>query len=249
MPDRPLATLCLGTSGECSPAFLHCLDSLLENPLAEDVELRVGLPQASPALHYALGRFRCDDPPLEYARLPGDIERFRGRASCGQPVCCWCFPRPLPGEAMLRWLWCDLSLTTEYVVWLGETVPLADSWWQALLSAPHPEADVSGPWVWSDFPLADGEILRAQPWYRGVPLLRREGRSGVWTPQGGPLAFRVACLHQADLFTTWLPRGGGEACERVFFWLGAMAHQLGWRQAVPPESGQGESDAGMPGVA
>lgn len=231
MSERHLATLCLSVGEDHSSAFPRRLDYLLATLPLADLELRLGLPHASPNLHYALGRLCPNGATWQHALLPHGVERFRGRAAWEASVACWCFPAALPVEATLRWLWCDLPVATDYLVWVEDTAALAADWWQELSSSLTSGADVFGPVTWRELSARDEETARLQPWYRGLPLPTQAGRRGVWASPGGWLAFRVACLRQAGLLETWLPRGGEEKSPRVFLWLGAAAQQLEWRHA------------------
>jgi hypothetical protein len=75
------------------------------------------------------------------------------------------------------------------------------------------------------------DMIRAQPWYRGVPFQTRDGRPGTHDMTGGFIALRTDCLHQAnfpDVTMRWKGRGlvqyGGDTL------LGEIARQLGWSQ-------------------
>lgn len=236
MPDRRLATLCLSSGNEDLAAFRRRLDHFGETLPLTELEVRLALPQASRHLHYVLGRLCPDGLPWQHTLLPQGIERFRVHAADGLSVACWCFPRALPQEAVLRWLWCDLPVRTESLVWIEERAALGENWWPELSSAFRQPGDVFGPLTWRELLAKDVEAARSQPWYRGVPFLTREGRPGVWAPQGEWAAYRVACLHQANIAETWLPRGVLGISENPFLWLSAMAQQLEWQHAEAPAS-------------
>ena len=236
MTDRRLATLCLFNGEEGFDPFRRRLDHLLESLPLADIELRLALPQASLSMHYALGRLSSDGLPWQHALLPERTERFLCRTACGLSVGCWCFPCPLPSGSLLRWLWYDLPVQTEFVVWIEESVALAAGWWEKLFLSFHKGADIFGPLIWKEMSAKDVEVARSQPWYRGVPFGKREGQVGVWVPRGGWVAFRVACLRQAGLLDASLQCGGPEVSDNIFFWLGAVAQQLEWRHDGPPRS-------------
>jgi hypothetical protein len=236
MPDRRLATICVYNGEEDSSSFPRHLDHLLATLPVADVELRLALPRASDSASYALGRLCPDGRAWQHALLPQGIERFQVETSLGLPVVCWCFPGVFPVVSVWRWLWCDLAVATDYLVWLEDAASWAEDCWQELSRSFHGGGDVFGPPLWQELSDADVAAARLQPWYRGLPFATRAGRAGVWVPAGGWAAFRVSRVRESSLLETRLPRGSEDAFERVFFWLGAAAQQLEWRFAVPAPS-------------
>ena len=79
-------------------------------------------------------------------------------------------------------------------------------------------------------------MIRAQPWYRGVPFATRAGQPGIEFMTGGFVVVRTACLQESnfpDIEARWRGRGlqqyGGDTL------LAEIARQLGWTQAVHAE--------------
>lgn len=235
MPDCRLATICVANGEEGSSSFPQLLDHLLETLPVADVELRLALPRASESASYALGRLCPDGRAWRHTLLPQGVERFQVETSLGLPVVCWCFPGMFPVSSVWRWLWCDLAVATDYLVWLEDAALWAEDWWQELSRSFHGGGggDVFGPALWQELSAVDAAAVRLQPWYRGLPFATRAGRAGVWVPAGSWAAFRVSRVRESGLLETRLPGGGADALARFLFWLGAAAQQLAWRFAVP----------------
>jgi hypothetical protein len=134
---------------------------------------------------------------------------------------------------MARRMFYDLPLDAEYVVWLDDDSFAEPGWWQALLPLLERRVDYIGqPW-WVYYLPGQLDMIRAQPWYRGVPFETRRGRPGANFMTGGFLAVRAACLREADfpdVSSRWkgrpLQQYGGDTL------LGEIARQLGWSRAA-----------------
>lgn len=231
MPDRRLTTICIYNGEEDSSSFQRLPDRLLATLSVADVELRLALPRSSDGTSYALGRLCPDGRAWQHALLPQGVERFCVERPLELPIVCWCFPGAIAAASAWRWLWCDLPVATDYLVWVEEAASLAADWWQKLSRSFVGGGDVFGSVQWQELSAADAAAVQLQPWYRGLPLPTRFGRAGVWVPAGGWAAFRVSRLRESGVLDSWFPRDGEESCVRVAFWLGAIARQLEWRHA------------------
>jgi hypothetical protein len=124
-------------------------------------------------------------------------------------------------------------VTAEYVLWFDDDSCVEAGWWEALLPLLDRHVDYLGqPWWVYYFP-GQADMIRAQPWYRGVPFATRQGRPGVTFVTGGFVGVRAACLYEANFPDTdgrWqgqaLQQYGGDTL------LGEIAHQLGWSRAT-----------------
>jgi hypothetical protein len=145
----------------------------------------------------------------------------------------WDSPVNLYKEPMARLLYHDVPLATEYAVWFDDDSFVEEGWWEALCPLLDRHVDYLGqPW-WVDYLPGQEEMVRAQPWYRGVPFERRDGRPGVWFMTGGFLAVLAERLREANFPDTdraWqgdtLRQYGGDTL------LGEIARQLGWTRAA-----------------
>src|SRR5262249_31414752 len=93
--------------------------------------------------------------------------------------------------------------------------------------------DYIGQSWWVNYLPGQEEMIRSQPWYRGVPFQTHAGRSGVRFMTGGFMAVRSQCLREANFPDTsfrWkddtLRQYGGDTL------LGEIARQLGWTQVI-----------------
>ncbi len=231
MTTPRLAAVCILTYGDCLDYYLRCLASVLAHTPADGIELRLGFNDAPTSFHYAVGRLSPEEAPLSYARLPGGVKRYAWTSPEGFPVTAWNSPVNLYKEPMARLLWHDAPLATEYAVWFDDDSFVEPGWWDALLPLLRQRIDYIGqPW-WVHYLPGQEDMIRAQPWYRGVPFLQRDGRTGTNFMTGGFLAVRSACLREAnfpDTTARWKGRGlqqyGGDTL------LGEIARQLGWSQ-------------------
>ena len=136
-------------------------------------------------------------------------------------------------EPMARLMLHDVPLATDYVVWFDDDSFVEEGWWEALCPLFDRRVDYIGqPW-WLDYLPGQEEMIRNQPWYRGVPFEHRGGRPGVGFMTGGFLAVRSERLREADFPDTeraWkgdtLKQYGGDTM------LGEIARQLGWTRAA-----------------
>jgi hypothetical protein len=151
----------------------------------------------------------------------------------GMTVCIWDSRVNLYKEPMARLMYHDVPLVSEYAVWLDDDSYVEPGWWEALLPLLARKVDYIGQHWWVDHLPGQAEMIRAQPWYRGVPFDRRAGRPGTWFMTGGFMAMRADRLREADFPDVdfrWkgdqLKQYGGDTL------LGEIARQLGWTWAV-----------------
>ncbi len=227
-----LATLCVLTYGDYLVYFRRCLESLLSHTPAEAIELRLGFNAAPASFHYALGLLAPERSVPHRALLPGEVERFRWHTAAGNSACAWQSAANLYKEPMARYLFHELPLESEYVIWFDDDSFVDAGWWEALLPLMRQRVDYIGQQWWVDYLPGQRQMIQAQPWYRGVPFEVRNGKSGVHFMTGGFLAIRTACLLEANFPDTagrWkgrpLQQYGGDTL------LGEIARQLGWKRA------------------
>ncbi|HEY7310265.1 MAG TPA: hypothetical protein VH643_12955 [Gemmataceae bacterium] len=225
-------TLCALTFGNYLPYFRRCLESLLAAPPQEPFELRLGFNDAPTSFAYAVGRLGADGAAWMHTRVPGGVERFTNTGDDGMPVWLWHSPVNLYKEPMARRLFHDVPLTTEYVLWFDDDSYVEPGWWEQLRPLLERQVDYIGqPW-WVYYLPGQEEMIRAQPWYRGVPFARQDGRTGINFMTGGFLAVRSERLREANFPDTgfwWkgrtLQQYGGDTL------LGEIARQQGWTWA------------------
>jgi tetratricopeptide (TPR) repeat protein len=228
----PRATVCILTYGDYLPYFRRCLGSVLRHTPLGRVELRLGFNAAPDSLAYAR---RCLPAAGETddRALPGGV-RLTSYTSRGRTVVrLWDSPENLYKEPMARLMLHDVPLATEYAVWFDDDSFVEEGWWQALCPLLDRQVDYVGQQWWVDYLPGQEEMIRSQPWYRGVPFDSRDGRPGVWFMTGGFLAVRGERLRQAnfpDTARAWkgdtLRQYGGDTL------LGEIARQLGWTRAA-----------------
>ncbi len=133
---------------------------------------------------------------------------------------------------MARYLFHDLALQSEYLIWFDDDSHVEPGWWEALWPLMERRIDYIGQQWWVDYLPGQRQMIQAQPWYRGIPFEIRNGKPGVHFMTGGFLAVRSACLLEAnfpDTNTCWkgrpLQQYGGDTL------LGEIARQLGWSRA------------------
>src|SRR5262249_24927576 len=151
----------------------------------------------------------------------------------GMVVRLWDSSENLYKWPVVRLLFHDVPLATEYAVWFDDDSFVEEGWWQVLCPLFDRHVDYIGQAWGIDYLRGQGARFRAQPWYRGVPFESRGGRPGVNFMTGGFLAVRAERLRQAnypDTERAWkgdtLRHHGGDAL------LGEIARQLGWAQAA-----------------
>jgi tetratricopeptide (TPR) repeat protein len=229
----PRATLCLLTYGDHLPYFRRCLDSVLRYTPLEQVELRLGFNAAPASFDHARERLSPKEGTTDSAWLPGNVWRTSYRTQGGTVVRLWNSPVNLYKEPMARLMYHDIPLTTEYAIWLDDDSFVEDHWWQALCPLLDQHIDYIGQSWWVDYQPGQDEMVRAQPWCRGMPFESRDGRVGVWFMTGGFVVVRAERLREAnfpDTDSPWkgdkLKQYGGDTL------LGEIARQLGWTQAI-----------------
>src|SRR5579884_1515169 len=221
------ATVCVLTYGDFLNYYQRCLESLLATTPLDAVELRLGFNSAPKSFAYALGRLAGADTP-RHNLLPGAVERYAWDGPAGVPVLAWQSPANLYKEPMARLMYHDVRLGTDYTLWLDDDSFVEPGWWEALVPPMDQGVDYLGqPW-WVTYLPGQEEMFRTQPWYRGVPFARRDGRTGVDFMTGGFMGLRTDRLYEADFPNTnvrWrgmsLQQYGGDTL------LGEIARQLG----------------------
>jgi hypothetical protein len=199
-------------------------------------ELRLGF-NASPAgAAYAAERLAARATAREQVLLPRLVERCSFTGPHGLPVRSWNSPVNLYKEPMTRLMYYDLPLETEYVIWFDDDSFVEPGWWQALADLLERQVDYLGEDWWVAYLPGQEDMIRAQPWYRGVPFERREGKSGTHFMTGGFAAVRTERLREVnfpDMRMRWrgqsLQQYGGDTL------LGEIARQLGWSRQVHHE--------------
>src|SRR5262249_61373093 len=107
-------------------------------------------------------------------------------------------PGNLSRDRGARLLRHDEPLDPDCAVWFDDASFVEEGWWPALCPLLDRDIDYIGqPW-WVDYLPGQEEMIRAQPWYRGVPFDRQGGRAGVWFHTGGFLAVRAARLREVN---------------------------------------------------
>src|SRR5262249_36511876 len=109
----PRATVCILTYGDYLVYFRRCLESVLQNTPAGQIELRLGFNAAPASFAYArerLGLRGDDDGEL----LPGGVRRTAFAGPGGMTVRLWNSPVNLYKEPMARLLYHDVPLATAY---------------------------------------------------------------------------------------------------------------------------------------
>lgn len=242
MSQPRLASICLVIDGNSAVSFERCLAGVLEHTPLEAVELRLGISQATSSLHYSLGLLCPDGVWPQWQELPGGVERFHWTGPDDLPIQAWHCPRRLSSEQLLRLLFHDVPLDSEYAVCLDSHAVVAAGWWPALAAALGKGTDYLGQPGWADYSPEQMEAIQAFPWYMGVPFARREGRLGVPYMKGGLVAVRSRRLREAgypDLPPVWQGVRLQPASEVL---LGESARQLGWSQATYAEAANTAAD-------
>jgi hypothetical protein len=231
--NEPLATICIQTRGNRFERFRRCLTSILQHTPAGVFELRLGFIQASDSLHHALGMLN-GGMPLERDVLPGRVERLSWNEG-NSNVHCWNAPANLAKEAMTRLLYCDVPPASDYLVSFDDDSYVVEGWWEAMQGVMERKIDYFGHRYWIDYLPAQAAMLKALPWYTGVPFLSRNGR------QGGQFMTGFLAVRAKPLRGTRLPD-----CREAWKWeryrhfgsdivLGEMARQLNWTIALHAE--------------
>jgi tetratricopeptide (TPR) repeat protein len=225
----PVATVCILTYGDHREYFERCLESVLATTPHAAIELRLGFNDAPASLAYARERLGLED-----AMEVGDgVRRAAFVTANGMTVRLWHSAANLYKEPMARLMYHDVPLVSEHAVWLDDDSYVEPGWWEALLPLLARKVDYLGQRWWVDYLPGQREMIRSQPWYRGVPFERRDGRQGTWFMTGGFMAVRADRLREAnfpDVGFSWkgdrLKQYGGDTL------LGEIARQLGWTWAI-----------------
>jgi tetratricopeptide (TPR) repeat protein len=230
-PAPPRATVCILTFGDYLPYFRRCLDSVLRHTPAGRIELRLGFNAAPASLAYARQRLLLEMGEDNLV-LPEGSSRTSFVSRGGLSVRLWDSPLNLYKEPMARRMFHDVPLDTEYTLWFDDDSFVEEGWWEALFPLFNRRVDYIGQSWWVDYLPGQEEMIRAQPWYRGMPFECRDGRPGVWFMTGGFLAVRSERLREANFPATevaWkgdmLLQYGGDTL------LGEIARQLNWTRA------------------
>jgi hypothetical protein len=229
MTAKRWATVCILTFGDYLPYFKRCLESVLAYTPQDQIELRLGFNDAPLSFHYALGLLCPDGAATDNVLLSSGIDRFSFIGDAGMQVRLWHSPRNLYKEPIARLMYHEVALETEYTIWFDDDSYVEPGWWEALFPLLERKIDYIGqPWFVYYLP-GQEEMIRAQPWYRGIPFEMLNGRPIVWFMTGGFLAVRSIRLREAnfpDTEWTWkgetLKQYGGDTM------LGEIARQQGW---------------------
>jgi tetratricopeptide (TPR) repeat protein len=229
----PRATICILTYGDYLPYFQRCLDSILAATPRAEIELRLGFNDAPGSRDYAQKRLDLDRASREEATLPGGVTRTCHVCSDGLLVRTWDSPVNLYKEPMARLLYHDIPIATEYAVWFDDDSYVEAGWWEATRPLLDRKVDYIGQsWV-AYYLSGQAEMIREQPWYRGVAFEMRDGKPCVSFMTGGFVALRAERLREAnfpDVAFAWngetLKQYGGDTL------LGEIARQSGWSRAA-----------------
>ena len=228
----PRATICILTYGDYLPYFRRCLDSVLANTPAGEIELRLGFNAAPASVTYAWQRLGLEGA-VEPETLAHGVRRSTFTGPGGMTVRVWDSPVNLYKEPMARLLYHDVPLTTEYAVWFDDDSFVEPGWWPALCAILDRGVDYIGQSWWVYYLPGQDEMIRSQAWYRDIPFETRDGRLGTHFMTGGFMAVRSERLREANFPDTgfrWkddtLKQYGGDTL------LGEIARQLGWTRAV-----------------
>jgi tetratricopeptide (TPR) repeat protein len=231
--SAPLATVCILTYGDYRPYFERCLESVLATTPHGAIELRLGFNDAPASLAYARERLGLEDDAWAHHVHADGVRRAALVTASGMTVRLWHSPVNLYKEPMARLMYHDMPLVSEYAVWLDDDSYVEPGWWEALLPLLARHVDYVGQRWWVDHLPGQADMIRSQPWYRGVPFDRGAGRLGTWFMTGGFVVARADRLREADfpdLGFCWkgdrLQQYGGDTL------LGEIARQLGWTWAI-----------------
>ncbi len=224
MNETKQATVCLFASPSLH-VFRRTLGGVLSHTPANRIELRLAFSQAPDSLAYAVRALTPDGAWLKHEQLPDDVERFEWTAPQGLCIRAWSTARRLSREQIGRLMDRDLSLETEYAIFLDSGTVVEAGWWEALVPLFEQRMDYIGRPAWRDYLPGEVEQLQSYPWYMGVPPARREGRPGVSYMAGSFVAIRTERLRQVNLAEAGFAAGSDVL-------LGAAAHQLRWTRAA-----------------
>jgi hypothetical protein len=133
---------------------------------------------------------------------------------------------------ILRLLFHDVPLATEYAIHLDREFIVEPGFWDALRPLLCGNVDYIGQPQWKPYLPAELELIRGKPWHLGVPFERRAGHAGVTFMRKGLIAVRCERLREANYPES---RMAGTICAQgEEFLLGEIARQLGWTRAEYP---------------
>jgi hypothetical protein len=213
MSDARQAAVCIVSHGDANEAFQRCFNSILSHTPVERIELRLAFAQSRRSVHYALGVLVPDGAWPARQQLPDGIERFHFTAKDGLPVWVWYTPGKATREQLVRLIFQDVPLRTDYAICVGEGSVNA-GWWDRLAPLMDRGIDYIGQPQWHEYSPTEAERVQTQPWYMGVPLARRNGKPSVAFMGGGLVAVRTERLQGVEY--------SGEVA------LGEIANQMGW---------------------
>jgi hypothetical protein len=219
-PAVPRATICVMTGAGNSSAFRCCLLSLLRHTPLDQVEIRLGINGAAESFRDTLNILGGRDH-LQDSR-PGQMDRLSFYADDGALVRLWNAPVALPPDRLRTLLQSDVPLQGQYLVSLSDDALVEPDWWSKLCGAFDQGFDYLGRPQWAYFSGGEIDWIRRQSWFRQIPLEKKDGIPGT-VYMSGFVAVRTAFLD-----------GSGGGAGDPSGWnvlLGAMARQLGWRQA------------------
>jgi Glycosyl transferase family 2 len=223
------ATLCLLTSGNSEDDFRRCLQSIIDHAPLDQLELRLGFNQSVHGFYHAAGVLCPDQVAPEWHPLPRGIERFGWTGKQGRPIRAWMSQVRAARDFLLRHLFHDVPLETEYVVCLDDDSVLQPGWWEALGPLLDKGFDCIGQPRWHDYLPGQMEQLQTYPWYMGVPFDRRDRRLGVSYMAGEFRVLRAERLREAN-FPDLSTFGNADRSQQYSsdILLGEIARQLGW---------------------
>jgi hypothetical protein len=227
MSLQPRATICILTYGDFLPYFCRCYESVFKHTPRRDYELRIGFNDSPGHFKHLMGQLMPS-----YVVPPGPrtgVEELTLRDPDGHTVRLWNSAVNLYKEPMARNMFYKKPLTSEYMIWFDDDSFVEAGWWDELVTLFDRRTDYIGQEWWAGYFPGQTDMIRAQPWYRGVPFATRNGQLGVRFMTGGFTAIRTERLYSVnhpDTSFRWkgqtLKHNGGDTL------LGEIASQLGW---------------------
>jgi hypothetical protein len=192
----------------------RCLESLLDSiPGDNHTEIRIGLNEV------------CDQTLswLEQGVRSGDETLFPGTLAAGNKLCGIRAGRylfyshgnqNLKKYPMMRHMWHQDRLKTEWVLWLDDDTHFEGNNWVDMLKSHMQAADnhYMGESWWCDWLAGQWDMVRQQPWFKGkdpeVRHTRRGRRPGINFHTGGFVAIRSKLIRKLDWPLNLLHNGG-----------------------------------------
>lgn len=224
-----LATICLLTQGTNLASFRRSLESIVAHTPGTDYELRLGFSRAAASLHYAMGHLCTDGESIVRDSLPGGIERFGWNGAGGLVVHAYESSASLAKETMVRLLYHDVPSAGEYTIWFDDDAYVTPGWWEGLTPLMERKIDYFGQAKWVPYTPAQIAMIQAQPWYTGVPFLKRHDQIGGQFMTGF-VAIRTQRLREVpvpECGNAW--KAERSACDILF---GEITRQMRWSQAA-----------------